>query len=192
VQTRSEIKRLLHRFGITSLYVTHDQVEALALADQIVVMHAGRIEQVGTYPSLTENPVNMFVAGFLGLPPMILFTGGSISGSRLVLDGYSIPLPKLISSLVQEEQPVTLGIRQEAIAVTTGPASTDSIHMRAEVEGVESDFVHRMQTVHLRTGRFKYSGLCPLETMLRIGQSVHVALDPARLHFFDTKSGQRL
>jgi ABC-type sugar transport system ATPase subunit len=192
VQTRSEIKRLLHRFGITSLYVTHDQVEALALADQIVVMHAGRIEQVGTYPSLTENPVNMFVAGFLGLPPMNLFTGGSISGSRLVFDDYSIPLPKLISSLVQEEQPVTLGIRQEAIAVTPGPTSTDGIHLRAEVEGVESDFVHRMQTVHLRTGRFKYSGLCPLETMLRIAQSVHVSLDPAHLHFFDTKSGQRL
>jgi ABC-type sugar transport system ATPase subunit len=68
VQTRTEIKRLLHQFGITSLYVTHDQVEAVALADQIVVMHAGRIEQVGTYKTLTENPLSLFVAEFRAAP----------------------------------------------------------------------------------------------------------------------------
>ncbi len=93
LQTRTEIKRLLHRFGITSLYVTHDQVEAIALADQIVVMHEGRIEQVGTYQELMENPASEFVAGFLGLPPMNLFPGGSISGGKLVLDEYLIPIP---------------------------------------------------------------------------------------------------
>src|SRR5215208_1684255 len=117
VQTRSEIKRLLHRFAITSLYVTHDQVEAMALADQIVVMHAGKIQQVGTYEHLMENPLNMFVAGFLGLPPMNLFSGGSISGSKLVLAETLVPLPKLIFSLVQNGQPVTLGVRQEAVSV---------------------------------------------------------------------------
>src|SRR5512145_2330319 len=70
VQTRTEIKRLLRRFHITSVYVTHDQVEAIALADQIVIMHQGRIEQVGTYQEIMDRPVNLFVAGFLGLPPM--------------------------------------------------------------------------------------------------------------------------
>ena len=94
VQTRTEIKRLLRRFSITTLYVTHDQVEAIALADQIVVMHAGRIEQAGTYQQLMDDPVNVFVAGFLGLPPMNLFSGGFISGNKLVLDEVPDPASK--------------------------------------------------------------------------------------------------
>ena len=96
VQTRTEIKRLLHRFGITTLYVTHDQVEAIALADQIVVMHAGRVEQVGTYKTLIENPLSLFVAGFLGLPPMDLFPSGSVSDGQLILGQYAFPLPEAI------------------------------------------------------------------------------------------------
>lgn len=192
VQTRSEIKRLLHRFSITSLYVTHDQVEALALADQIVVMHNGRIEQVGTYQSLTENPVNVFVAGFLGVPPMNLFSGGLISGNRLVLDDYLIPLPRLISALVEDGQAITLGIRPEAVTVSADANAFSGIQLRGEVESFESDFVHRTQTVHIRTGRFLYSGRCSLDVVLRIGQSVYASLDPDRLHFFETASGKRL
>jgi ABC-type sugar transport system ATPase subunit len=192
VQTRSEIKRLLHRFGITALYVTHDQVEAFALADQIVVMHEGRIEQVGTYQNLTEHPVNVFVAGFLGVPPMNLFSGGSISGGVLVLDDHPIPLARLILSLVREGQPVTLGVRQEAVTIFTEPSSTNGIELRGEVEAFESDFVHRMQTVHMRTGGFHYSGLCPLDVKLQIGQPAYAALDPERLYFFDTRTGLRI
>jgi ABC-type sugar transport system ATPase subunit len=192
VQTRSEIKRLLHRFNITSLYVTHDQVEAVALADRIVVMHAGHIEQVGTYQDLTENPANLFVAGFLGLPPMDLFSGGSISGGKLVLDDYSFPIPGYIFSLVENGQPVTMGMRREAVNVSAEPPSTSGIQLRAEVEAFEADYAHRTQTVHIRMGRFNYSGLCPLDVKLHIGQLVHVGIDPERLYFFDTKSGRRL
>src|SRR6185503_3025058 len=104
VQTRTEIKRLLRRFSITTLYVTHDQVEAIALADQIVVMHASRIEQTGTYQQLMDDPVNMFVAGFLGLPPMNLFSGGFISGNKLVLDDDLISLPSRVFPMVQNDQ----------------------------------------------------------------------------------------
>ena len=120
VQTRTEIKRLLHRFGITSLYVTHDQVEAVALADQIVVMHAGRIEQVGTYQDLIENPANTFVAGFLGLPPMDLLSGGSISDGSLMLNDHAFPLPKHLSVRVENGQSVTLGLRREDVNVSAG------------------------------------------------------------------------
>src|SRR5688500_2078070 len=145
VQTRTEIKRLLHRFSITSVYVTHDQVEAIALADQIVVMHAGKIEQVGTYQHLIENPVNVFVAGFLGLPPMDLLSGGFISGNKLVLDDILIPLPERLLPLVQNDQPVTLGMRRETVNVSAEPASTNGVQLRAEVATLESDFVHRIQ-----------------------------------------------
>jgi len=192
VQTRTEIKRLLHRFSITSLYVTQDQVEAIALADQIVVMHAGKIEQVGTYQNLIENPVNVFVAGFLGLPPMNLLSGGFISGSKLVLDEILIPLPERLFPLVQNGQSVTLGMHREAVNISTESTSTSGIQLRAEVEAFESDFVHRTQTVHLRTGRWNYSGLCPLDMKLQIGQLVQAQIEPEHLYFFDAKSGLRL
>lgn len=191
-QTRSEIKRLLHRFGITSLYVTHDQVEAIALADQIVIMYEGKIQQVGTYESLMEHPVNMFVAGFLGIPPMNLFSGGSISGGKLVLDGLLIPLPKLIFSLVRDGQEVTLGVRHEAVSLSARPISTNGIQLRGEVESFESDYVHRTHTVRIRTGSWQYVGVCPLDTPMRVGQQVYVSIDPEHLYFFDTTSGQRL
>ncbi len=192
VQTRTEIKRLLHLFEITSLYVTHDQVEAIALADQIVVMHSGRIEQVGTYQELIENPVNMFVAGFLGLPPMDLLSGGSISGGRLVLGEYLFPLSKRIFPLVEDGQQVTLGIRREAVNVSVESHSVIGIQFPAEVEAFESDFAHQIQIVHIRMGKFSFSGNCPTDVKLHIGQSVHVGIDPEKLYFFDTKSEQRL
>ena len=192
VQTRTEIKRLLHKFGITSLYVTHDQVEAVALADQIVVMHLGRIEQVGTYQDLTENPVSIFVAAFLGLPPMDLFSGGSISGGRLVLDEFSFPIPKRIFSLVENGQQVTMGLRRETVKISAGAPPINGMQLRAEVEAVDADLVHRLQIVYLRMGRFAYSGLCPMDVKLHVGQLVHAEIDPERLYFFDTKSGKRL
>ena len=192
VQTRTEIKRLLRRFSITSLYVTHDQVEAIALADQIVVMHQGRIEQTGTYQALMENPVNLFVAGFLGLPPMNLFSGGFISGNKLVLEDYLIPLPARVFPLVQNNQGVTLGARQEAISISVEASPPNGIQWPAEVGTFEADFVHRTQTVHLRTGRWNYSSLCSLDMKFREGQRLYAHLDPEQLYFFDTSSGLRL
>jgi ABC-type sugar transport system ATPase subunit len=192
VQTRSEIKRLLRRFSITSLYVTHDQVEAIALADQIVIMHQGRIEQVGSYQDLMETPVNLFVAGFLGLPPMSLLSGGFISGNKLVLGDFLIQLPEHVFRLVENNQLVTLGMRQESVSVSADVSSRSGIELPAEVESTEADYVHRTQTVHLRTGQWAYSGLCPLDNHFRVGQLVRARLDPERLYFFDSKSGKRI
>ncbi len=155
-------------------------------------MHQGKIEQVGTYQNLMENPVNVFVAGFLGLPPMNLFSDGFISGNKLVLTDYLIPLPERVFPLVQNNQRVTLGIRQEAISLSAESTSTNGIELPAEVDSFESDFVHRTQTVHLRTGPWNYSGLCSLDMEFRTGQWVQAQLDPERFYFFDTNSGLRL
>jgi ABC-type sugar transport system ATPase subunit len=192
VQTRTEIKRLLRRFSITSLYVTHDQVEAMALADQIVVMHKGKVQQVGTYQDLTEHPVNVFVAGFLGVPPMNLCSGVFVSGNRLVLDEYMIPIPEPVFHRFQKDQPVTLGMRQEAVNISVESDPPSGISLPAEVESFEPDFVHRTQTVHLRTGRWRFSCLCPLDLQLSTGQLVQAQIDPAQLYFFDANSGVRL
>ncbi len=192
VQTRTEIKRLLHKFGITSLYVTHDQVEAVALADQIVVMHSGHIEQVGTYQELTENPATLFVAGFLGLVPMDLFPSGSISDGQLLVSELAFPVPERILPLVENGQQVTMGLRREAVSISAETRFTNGIQIQAEVEALEPDLVHRLHIVYLRMGQLTFSGLCPMDVKLNLGQSVPVTLDPERLYFFDTKTGKRL
>jgi ABC-type sugar transport system ATPase subunit len=192
VQTRTEIKRLLHRFGITTLYVTHDQVEAIALADQIVVMDSGRVEQTGTYKSLTENPHSLFVAGFLGLPPMDLLPGGSVSDGKLVLDEYAFPLPELLLPLLQNGQQVTMGLRRETVKVFPEEATDRAIHLQTSVAALESDFVHRLHTVFLRVGQLQFSGHCPLDIQIHVGQQVPVEIQPENLYFVDTRSGRRL
>ena len=192
VQTRIEIKRLLRRFSITTLYVTHDQVEAIALADQIVVMHEGRIEQTGSYQELIENPVNQFVAGFFGLPPMNLFSGGFVSGNKLKLDEVLIQLPERVLPLVQNDQAVTLGIRPEAVTASAEPQLTNGIQLSGEVEALESDFVHHKQLVQIRTGQWMYWGYCSLDMNLQIGERVYAGLDRERFYFFDTETGTRI
>lgn len=192
MQTRTEIKRLLRRFGITSIYVTHDQTEAMALADQIVVMRAGKIEQVGTYQELMANPVNAFVAGFLGQPPMNLLEGGVVSGNQLILDGLTVPLPARVADLVHNEQTLTLGMRQGAVAISAGDNLLNGIQVTGQVEACEPDFVHQTQLVHLRSGRWRLSGFAPLDLALELGQPVQAKIDPEQLFFFDGVSGLRL
>jgi ABC-type sugar transport system ATPase subunit len=192
VQTRTEIKRLLRRFSITTLYVTHDQVEAIALADEIIIMHRGRIEQTGTYQELMDHPVNLFVAGFFGLPPMNLLAGGSVSGSRLVLDDMLIPLPTRVLPFVHDSQLVTLGMHPEAVNVSAEACSKNGIQLSGEVESFESDFAHHIQTVHIRTGNWTYAGQCPIDVKLNMGQRVYATIDPDLLYIFDSSSGLRI
>ncbi|MEM8789668.1 MAG: sn-glycerol-3-phosphate ABC transporter ATP-binding protein UgpC [Pseudomonadota bacterium] len=114
-QMRAEIKRLHKRLGVTSVYVTHDQVEAMTLADRIVVMNDGRIEQVGTPMELFNDPANIFVAGFLGSPPMnqikgvLTDTGVRVGGSEIAIDGRLA---------AQTGRDVIVGIRPEHVTLS--------------------------------------------------------------------------
>ncbi|WP_417721859.1 ABC transporter ATP-binding protein [Salipiger sp.] len=115
-QMRAEIKRLHKRLGATSIYVTHDQVEAMTLADRIVVMHDGRIEQIGTPMELFLNPANAFVAGFLGAPPMNQIkarVGRGDTGPVAEIDGQHLPLPALDALRNAEGREIIVGIRPE-------------------------------------------------------------------------------
>ncbi len=192
MQTRTEIKRLLHRFGITSIYVTHDQVEAIALADQIVVMRSGKIEQVGPYQELIDHPANLFVASFLGLSPMTLLSGGRVSGGKLVLREFQIPLPERARAVVRDGQAIVLGMRAEAVSMAGESALPGAIPLQGEIEALEPDYSHHTQFLQLRTGDLSYSGLCPLDMQLNVGDSVQVRLDPESLYFFDEISGRSL
>jgi len=117
-QMRAEIKRLHKRLGVTSVYVTHDQVEAMTLADRIVVMNDGNIEQVGTPMELFMNPVNTFVASFLGSPPMNQFNATiSNNGDRKQanIEGCSFALPENVN--VEDGRAVIVGIRPEHLSL---------------------------------------------------------------------------
>ena len=134
-QMRAEIKRLHKRLGVTSIYVTHDQVEAMTLADRIVVMQDGRIEQIGTPMELFLNPANSFVAGFLGAPPMNQVKGtisNGDSGPIADVGGQKIalaPLPELQNSVGRE---VIVGIRPEFVTVA-GEGTKGRIDIQLEL-----------------------------------------------------------
>jgi multiple sugar transport system ATP-binding protein len=138
-QMRAEIKRLHKRLGATSIYVTHDQVEAMTLADRIVVMHDGRIEQIGSPMELFLNPVNTFVAGFLGSPPMNMVKATVVAGDRgpvAEFDGQRIQLQQLPSLKNAVGQSVILGIRPEFVTVA-GPNDPDRV-------GIDVDLVETL------------------------------------------------
>lgn len=119
-QMRAEIKRLHKRLGVTSIYVTHDQVEAMTLADRIVVMHDGRISQIGTPMELFLNPANTFVASFLGAPPMNMVKAEIAAGEKGPVANFSgqslalSPLPSLQNSVGKK---VIVGVRPEFVTV---------------------------------------------------------------------------
>ena len=194
-QTRIEIKRLLRRFQITAIYVTHSQVEAISLGDQIAVMREGRIEQVARHNVLRDRPGNAFVAGFVGRPGMNLLSGGVVDSGFLRLDALAIPLPEAIKHHVHAGQAVTLGVRPEAVPLVRddGP-QPDGVRLCGTVEVVEPDYATRTQLVYARTGSLTYAARGPIDwpTILNVGDQVSVAFLRDHLYFFDSESEQRI
>jgi multiple sugar transport system ATP-binding protein len=192
-QTRVEVKRLLNRFQITALYVTHDQMEAITLGDQVAVMRTGKIEQAGAYQRLRRYPANTFVAGFLGSPPMNLFSGGVVDDGVLRLGEIKVPLPPAVLAQAQAGQAMTLGVRPEAACLFLGAQpAPDGVRLRGSVEVVEPDFAHHTQLVHVRTGGLHYVAMGELDPLLNAGDEVEVVLRADRLYFFDGESERRL
>lgn len=195
IQTRVEIKRLLRRFQITSLYVTHDQVEATTLGDQIAVMRDGKIEQVGSYRDLLDDPASAFVAGFLGIPPMNLFRGVTVADTDLLMGDIAVP----ISAAARERIPahsgqgLILGWRPDAAyLVFDGQDTPEGVRLQGTVESVEPDFSRRTQLVYVRTGPHFFGVQGPLEPVIEVGEGVEVVLPLDQLYFFDAQSEQRL
>ena len=190
-QTRVEIKRLLHRFQITAIYVTHDQTEAMALGDQIAIMREGRIEQVGTYQDMRMAPRNTFVAGFLGHPPMNLFTGDTAHNGELVLDEASFPLPASVKAQVNNGQSLIMGIRPEDARLVIGEHPVpDGIRINGLVEVVEPDFAHQSQLAYVRIGPHlcAATGVLDARSVINVGDPVDVVIPIDRNYFFDGES----
>lgn len=118
IQMRQEIGKLHERLGKTTIYVTHDQTEAMTLADRIVVLHQGRIEQVGTPEEVYNHPANIVVAGFIGAPKINLFNVVYQQAGQINLNGQSVFIPRLAKTALAAGTPLTLGIRPEHFSLT--------------------------------------------------------------------------
>ncbi|SNR44230.1 ABC transporter ATP-binding protein [Puniceibacterium sediminis] len=190
-QMRAEIKRLHKRLGATSIYVTHDQVEAMTLADRIVVMHDGRIEQIGTPMELFLNPANAFVAGFLGAPPMNQIKAVIAAGDRAPVaqfDGQSLelaPLPGLQNAVGRE---VIVGVRPEYATIVTEPQSNSVACDLDLVETLGSEaLLHTMIAGDPFVIRTETLG-----NMERLNAVSGFTVEPHLIKVFDAKTGAAL
>jgi sn-glycerol 3-phosphate transport system ATP-binding protein len=182
-QTRLEIQKLHRELGITSLFVTHDQVEAMTLAQRMIVMNAGRIEQIGTPEEVYGSPATTFVASFIGSPPMNLLNGQA-TASGFQLGSQTLPLP----CAAPRQGSLILGLRPEH---TEPGTEGDPTSWPLQVEVVEMLGAERLVHGHMAGSAFtlRIDGTL---TPPKPGQTLHLRVPAERLHWFDPASGQRV
>ncbi|MDH6195374.1 sn-glycerol 3-phosphate transport system ATP-binding protein [Mycobacterium frederiksbergense] len=182
-QVRGDLKRLHRDVPVTSIYVTHDQVEAMTLGDRLCVMNEGEVQQIGTPDDIYNRPANTFVASFMGSPPMNLVTG-AVSAGTLHIAGTAV-LP-----VQGPDGPVTVGIRPEHATIHT--SCSDGM-VPARVDLVEPLGSHVLITAVVDTSpaQTRLVVQAPPGTMLESGTRVGVAMDPERTYFFDVDTGAR-
>lgn len=181
VDMRVEIARLHKEIGATMIYVTHDQVEAMTLADKIVVLRAGRIEQVGSPMELYQDPDNKFVAGFIGSPSMNFLNARSENGQITIpaLDDITLPAPDFVP-----DGSVILGVRPQALTITAAQ-SRISVDIRERLGGVAYDYL-TTPTGERIVVETKGDEVMPS------GTSVTISFDPAAVMYFDPQTERRL
>ncbi|RWM29368.1 sn-glycerol-3-phosphate ABC transporter ATP-binding protein UgpC [Mesorhizobium sp.] len=183
VQMRTEIKELHQRLKTTTIYVTHDQIEAMTMADKIVVMRDGRIEQIGAPLELFDRPANLFVAGFIGSPAMNLLKGTVKKGEKPVVDiaGSAFPMPA--GAQTEDGQAVVYGVRPEHLEIhPDGVASTISV---VEPTGSET-------LVFVRFGEGEMVALFRERHDFKPGDTLKLRPRLDHVHLFDAGTGKRL
>jgi multiple sugar transport system ATP-binding protein len=178
VQMRTEIKELHQRLRTTTVYVTHDQIEAMTMADKIVVMRDGMVEQIGSPLDLYDRPANMFVAGFIGSPSMNFLSGTVTPAGFETEDGIVLPMPAGTTAGA-----VTYGVRPEHIALVEGDGIAAELVV-IEPTGAETQFVARL-------GGQTITGLVRDRMQQRPGDPVHIKPVAGAVHLFD-RAGTRL
>jgi multiple sugar transport system ATP-binding protein len=184
VNMRTEIKELHQRLKVTTVYVTHDQVEAMTMADKIVVMQAGHIEQMGAPLELFDRPANVFVAGFIGSPAMNLLPGTIENGAAKVGD-MLLPLPK--GTIATNGQSITYGIRPEHFELADAK-SKDSFE--AKVSVVEPTGSETL--VFARHGQTELTALFRERHVIRPGDVIRLKTRAEYAHAFDGTTGKRI
>ncbi|MEL6922006.1 MAG: ABC transporter ATP-binding protein, partial [Pseudomonadota bacterium] len=180
VSTRAQIKNLHHELQVTTIYVTHDQIEAMTLADRVVVMNKGVVQQVGSPTEIYNNPNNTFVAGFMGTPAMNLMDGELKGG---VFSGENVTVKGIKS---KHEGNVTLGFRAEDAAVANGAAA----QINASVYSMELLGDASMVTMH--AGGSMVAVKADKDFYADIGSEVRASVPATICHLFDQSTGIRI
>jgi multiple sugar transport system ATP-binding protein len=214
VQMRGEIARLQRRLGTTTVYVTHDQTEAMTLGDRVVVMHGGIAQQIGTPEELYERPANLFVAGFIGSPAMNFFPG-TLTPMGLKLPFGEVTLAPEVQQVIDahpKPENVIVGVRPEHLAdaaLIDGYQRIKALTFEVKVELVESlgadkyvyftnagYDVHAAQLAELaaegEVNENQFVARVPAESKAALGQSIELAFDTGKLAVFDAGSGVNL
>jgi len=178
VQMRAEITRLQQTLGTTSVYVTHDQVEAMTMGSRIAVMREGKIQQLGTPLEVYDKPANVFVAQFIGTPPMNLFRG-TVANGALRTSSFSLPLP----FAVEEGRNVIAGVRPEHLG--SGDASIPATIDMVEPIGHES-------IVYGSAGDEKFVAIFEPHEAPRAGERIDIRVQTKSVHLFDAANENRL
>ncbi len=187
VQTRTDIAKLQSDLGVTTVYVTHDQVEAMTMGDRVAVMKLGELQQVDTPLRLYDKPANLFVAGFIGSPQMNLMEGTAAAG-KVQLGDYAVPVDEKASHEMNGN--VTVGVRPEAwrlvsqeegglpvkVTVVEELGADGFVYGTSGVEGTPHDIIIRVSA----------------RDSVHKGDTLYVTTDPHKVHVFDTESGARL
>ena len=196
VKMRAELKKLQRQLGVTTIYVTHDQVEAMTMGDRIAVINQGVLQQVGTPEEVYNNPKNTFVASFIGTPPM------NFMDATITDDGFADfgefrlkLLPDQVDVLREKNlvgKEVIFGIRPEDIydAMFAQVKVPGENMARATVEIIEN--LGNEKIVHLRVGDITYLASFPQESKVREGQEVDVVFDMKKVHVFEKGSGRAI
>jgi multiple sugar transport system ATP-binding protein len=190
VTMRSELKRFHLRLETTTVYVTHDQLEAMTMSDKIAVMEAGEVQQYATPEEVYNRPANTFVAGFIGSPPMNFLPGAALSGEELSLatgSGARTAIAKLPLS-ANASREVLLGARPQDVRVHAAQAEYT---FAAEVSLVQLLGSEKLVEL-IYAGGTMLTAQVKADSTLAAGQQVWVGFDPAKLHLFDPASGRNL
>ena len=178
VSTRAQIKNLSHELAVTTIYVTHDQIEAMTLADRVVVMNRGVVQQVGTPTEIYDRPANSFVASFIGNPAMNLMEGeikgGTFSAQNTVISGLDAP-----------DGPVTLGFRAEDAEVGHPEGQINAPIYTLELLGEAT-------MVSVRIGGVLISGKADKSFRAEIDDTISIRVPPEHCHLFGTSDGNRI
>ncbi|QIZ70343.1 ABC transporter ATP-binding protein [Oxynema aestuarii] len=193
--TRAELKQLHQRLGITTIYVTHDQIEAMTLADRIVILDGGRIQQIGDPQTVYTQPANRMVATFIGNPPMNIFSATYHEG-HFAIAGQTMPCPGVLRRAIAPSpgQTFDLGLRPEAIAIGSPQSSPpgDLATLTAIVELVEPLGRETLMRLTLPGSPTSFAAIAPGRVQSHPGDRLTVSFDGDRLFVFDRATGSTL
>ncbi|HEX6140296.1 MAG TPA: sn-glycerol-3-phosphate ABC transporter ATP-binding protein UgpC [Candidatus Limnocylindria bacterium] len=191
VQTRAEIARLHQRLGTTTIYVTHDQVEAMTMGDRIAVMRDGILQQVGTPQELYDRPLNVFVAGFIGSPAMNFATVKATEGEDLMLGGAKLNLSGAAARAAADRPKgadLLIGFRPEHLDIVDGQA--DVVRIPARVDVVE--FLGNEELIHAQAEGNEIVALIPSDRRVKPGEDIQLGVQSDKLHVFDPETERSL